>query len=150
MIKLCSLAQLTFKKGKLSAWAWPNHMSPLKLGGGVRDTRSQSAVCHSGLSMKGAKRQQLQAAFRSWEPQLWPAIARNWILPTTWMSLEADFSPAPADENWPSWHLGFSPVILRTQPRCPCWTFDQWNCKLISGCCFKLLSVSHSSRKLIC
>lgn len=149
MIKLCSLAQLTFKKGKLSAWVWPNHMSPLKLGGVVRDTRSQQCAI-SGLSMKGAKlndcRQpsgaeshnsglQLQGIEFCQQPEwVWKQIFPQCLQMRTGL----------ADT------LVSSPVILRTQPRCPCWTFDQWNCKLISGCCFKLLSVSHSSRKLIC
>lgn len=64
-----------------------------------------------------------------------PMTTRNWILPMTWMTLEADSSPdkTPARQNF---HFHFDPM-QRTHASPS--RSDLQKYELINGCCFKLL-----------
>lgn len=56
---------------------------------------------------------------------------KNWILPTTGMSLEVDFPPEPPED--------FAPRAVK--PAMLCRTSDLQNSVLTNECCFSLLSL---------
>lgn len=71
----------------------------------------------------------------------WQA-AKNWILPTAWMILEADFPPEPPDKNSAQPTRWFQPCnTLSRIPVMACQTCVLQNCELINGCCFKLVKI---------
>lgn len=72
----------------------------------------------------------------SWQP------ARDCILPTTWINLEADSSPEPPQRNATLLTLDFSLVRPWAEnPAVSRWTHELQNCKLRNEYCFKLLSL---------
>lgn len=114
-------------------------------------TREMWQYCWLGDGDKecgGLKELRSLADSRQWNGDLRSTSTQNWILPTTWMSLEVDF-PWVSSQGLRSTTI--LTIALWGPEQRTHWTDDLQNYVLISGCCFKpscLWYLLCSNRKL--